>query len=310
MELIEILFPIVAITTAGYFIRLKSYLSDTDGLSLEKVSFNILIPCLLFFGTATADFPETIDWTLLGGFYISVLIVYLFGMLIARLLYTYSLTELSVIGMGSSYSNVTIIGIPLCLQVFGNAAFLPIFIIISIHNILLFGFGVLVAGARKDSSSTVLQHLTLLLKDILRNPIIVSLLSGMLVNLSNIRLYVPLASALSLISQAAVPMALFTLGGALTRYKIAGNVNSALIMVLLKLLLLPFLVWLFVFHVFDVDPLWAGTAVLLSATPVGISPYIFSIKYRACESQIASAIVSSSSFSIITISGFILLING
>ena len=305
MELIDTISPIVAIAIAGYFVRLKHYLSDADGVTLEKVSFNLLIPCLLFFGTATAEFPHTIDWSLLGGFYISVLIVYLLGMLIAKILFSYSLVELSVIGMGSSYSNVTIIGIPLCLQVFGSAAFLPIFIIISIHNILLFGFGVLVAGAKKNSSSSLLQHLGLIIKDIFKNPIIVSLLAGMLVNLLNIPLYTPLLSALSLTSQAAVPMALFTLGGALTRYKIAGNINCSIIMVFLKLLLLPTLVYLFVFQIFDVDPLWAGTAVLLAATPVGISPYIFSLKYRACESQVASAIVISSIF---TVSAFILVI--
>ncbi len=308
MELLGTIFPVIAIALIGYFIRQKNILSDSDGVAIEKVAFNFLIPCLLFNGTATTVFPEIIDWSLLSGFYISIFFVYLLGMLIAKLFFSYNNVQCSVFGMGGAYSNVTVIGIPFCIQVFGDEAFLPLFIIISTHNILLFTFGTIIAESKKESSTSILRHLVFVVKDLITHPITGSLLAGVFVNLLNIPLHIALLNTLDLIAQAASPMALFALGGALTRYKITGDMHKTMIIVVMKLLLLPVLVYIFLFHIFQVNPLWAGTAVLLAAMPTGIGPYVFSLKYRACESQITSAVVITAMLSVFTSSMFILLI--
>ncbi len=308
MGLLGTIFPVIAIAVIGYFIRQKNILSDRDGVAIEKVAFNFLIPCLLFNGTATTIFPEFIDWNLLGGFYISIIFVYLLGMLIGKFFFSYNNIECSVFGMGGAYSNVTVIGIPFCIQVFGDDAFLPLFIIISTHNIILFTFGTIIAEAKKESSTSISRHLVFVIKDLITHPITGSLLAGVIVNLLNIPLHTAILSTLDLIAQAASPMALFALGGALTSYKITGDMHKTMIIVSMKLVLLPTMAYLFLFHVFQVNPLWAGTAVLLSAMPTGIGPYVFSLKYRACESQIASAVVITAMLSILTTSFFILLV--
>lgn len=308
MALLGTIFPVIAIALIGYFVRQRKFLSDCDGVAIEKVAFNFLIPCLLFNGTATTIFPEFIDWNLLGGFYISIFFVYLLGMLIGKLFFSYNNIECSVFGMGGAYSNVTVIGIPFCIQVFGDQAFLPLFIIISTHNILLFTFGTIIAEAKKESSTSIMRHLALVVKDLITHPITGSLLAGVIVNLLNIPIHITLLNTLDLLAQAASPMALFALGGALTRYKITGDIHKTMLIVGMKLLLLPTMVYIFLFHVFQVNPLWAGTAVLLSAMPTGIGPYVFSLKYRACESQIASAVVITAMLSIFTSSVFILLV--
>ena len=309
MEVIQTILPVVAIALTGYVFLWKNILSSSEGLTLEKVSFNIFIPCLLFYGTATADFPDHIEWNLLAGFYIPVFIVYLVAMLMGRLLFSYELVQQSVFGMGAAYSNITIVGIPLCLQLFGEEAFLPLFIIISIHNIVLFGFGIIVAEIKRDSTSTIIRHVFQIFKSFLTNPLTCSLIAGITINILNISIYSPLLGAVNLMSQAAVPLSLFSLGGALTRYKIRGDIRASMVLVILKLVLLPVMVWVFVFQLFSINPVWAGTAVILASTPVGISPYIFSRRYQACESQIASAVVLSSVGSVFAASLFILLVS-
>ena len=153
-----------------------------------------------------------------------------------------------------------------------------------------------------------MRHLVFVVKDLITHPITGSLLAGVIVNLLNIPLHIALLNPLDLIAQAASPMALFALGGALTRYKITGDMHKTLTIVIMKLILLPTMVYIFLFHVYQVNPLWAGTAVLLSSMPTGIGPYVFSLKYRACESQIASAVVITAMLSVVTSSFFILLV--
>jgi malonate transporter len=308
MAVIQTILPVIVIALTGYIFQWKKIISSSEGLTLEKVSFNIFIPSLLFYGTATADFPDRIEWSLLAGFYIPVFIIYLSAMLIGKIFFSYKPAQLSVFGMGASYSNITIVGIPLCLQLFGGEAFLPLFIIISIHNILLFGFGIIVAESKRDSTSTIIRHIFQIFKSFLKNPLTCSLVAGISINILNISIYPPLLNAVNLMSQAAIPMSLFSLGGALTRYKISGELSAPIVLLLLKLIALPSLVWFFVFHLFEINEIWAGTAVILASTPVGISPYIFSRRYQACESQIASAVVLTSALSVVTASLFILLI--
>ena len=308
MALLGTIFPVIVIALIGYFVRQRNVISDADSIGIEKVAFNFLIPCLLFNGTATTVFPDFIDWGLLSGFYISILAVYLLGMLIGKLFFAFNNVQNSVFGMAGAYSNVTVIGIPFCIQVFGDEAFLPLFIIISTHNILLFTFGTVIAEAKKESSTSILRHLAIVIKDLITHPITGSLLAGVIVNLLNIPLHIVILNTLDLIAQAASPLALFALGGALTRYKIRGNMRGTMTIVILKLILLPALVYISLFHIFQVDPLWAGTAVLLSSMPIGIGPYVFSLKYRTCESLIASGVVISAMLSVFTSSFFILLV--
>lgn len=110
----------------------------------------------------------------------------------------------------------------------------------------------------------------------------------------------PLEYSITLLSQAAVPAPLFVLGASLNKYKMRGNISPALV-VALKMLLLPLIVWLFVFRVFSVDPLWASTALLTAAMPIGISVYVFSQKYQKYEAPIATGIVPSTVLSVVTL---------
>jgi predicted permease len=308
MHLLSTIFPVIAITVIGYLTRRKQIVSEANGAIFEKIAFNFLIPCLLFNGTATVVFPDIIDWRLIGGFYSSILIVYFLGIMAGKFFFSFNNVEYSVFGMGAAYSNVTVIGIPYCLQVFGEDAFLPLFMLISTHNIVLFSLGTIIAEAKKESSTSILRHLILIVKDVVTNPITGSLLAGIVVNLLNIPLHSSILNTLGLVAQAASPMSLFALGGALTRYRITGDIYGTMTIVVLKLLMLPVLVYTFLFHIFEVTPLWAATAVVLASMPIGISPYVFSIKYRACESQIASSIVIATLLSVFTSSFFVLLV--
>jgi hypothetical protein len=304
MHLFEAIFPIMAIAAFGYCARRREWLSSSEAAAVERLSFWFLIPCLLFLGTATAAFPATMDWYYLLAFYLSVALVYALGMLLGRLLFGYDLREQSVFGMGGAYSNVTVLGIPLTVEVLGEGAFVPLFIIIAVHNLLLFTLGTILAECRNTAGAALRAHLLRVGREMLLNPISGSLLGGALWNLSGLPLYAPLANTLELLSRAAVPGALFALGAALTRYHIRGDIPAALVMVTLKLLVLPLVMWAMMSFAFTIDQDWTNTAVLLSCMPVGISVYVFSRRYESCETPAAAAIVLSSFGALLSITAF------
>jgi predicted permease len=64
-----------------------------------------------------------------------------------------------------------------------------------------------------------------------------------------------------------------------------------------------------VFECFELDPLWAKTAVMVAAMPVAINAYIFSQKYQELQAAIASAIFLSTLAGILTLSVWITVLN-
>lgn len=302
MYIIETLFPIVAIATLAWLSARRQLVSDGEVRALEKITFNFFIPCMLFFGTATADLPKDLDWNLLWAYYLAIFIVYIAGILIAYFHFGSGPARLGVFGMGCAYPNVTILGIPICLELLGEAAFVPIFMIITIHNLLIFSFGTIIAELKREEGKAISAHVWSVFKGVVKNPISGSLVLGALVNFVGLSLYQPLLESLELISRAAIPAALMALGAGMNRYRIRGEIPMALVITAMKLLVLPGLVWFFTTLVFAIDPLWAQTAVLLSCMPVGISVYVFSIRYRCCEDLAATSIALSCILSVISIS--------
>ena len=74
------------------------------------------------------------------------------------------------------------------------------------------------------------------------------------------------------------------------------------------MLVQPALVWFFTGVVFEMDFLLVQTAVLLSCMPVGISVYVFTIRYRCLEDLAATSIVMSCLMSVFSITLFALLL--
>jgi malonate transporter len=301
MEVFETVFPIIAIALAGYGAAKKGLFSSQECDALYKFAFTCLIPSLLFISTARAELPESMAWPLLFSYYVGVVAVYFVAVVVGRVLYGYEATEQSVFGMGAAYSNATIIGIPVCSLALGQESLIPLLIIISVHNVGLYTIGILLAERNTLSLATLGKDFLALLKQLVANPITGSLIAGGVVNLSGLTLYAPLAETFSLLGQAAVPAALFVLGTLLARYKVGGQIGPALVLSGLKLIVLPLSVWLLVFKVTPLDPLWASTALLTSAMPVGVSAYFFSLRYEACEATVATAILVSTVGSVLTL---------
>jgi hypothetical protein len=180
--------------------------------------------------------------------------------------------------------------------------------LIALNNLLILSFGTVIAELKREEAGALRAHLFTIGKGLVKNPISGSLIAGAAINLVGVPIYQPLLESLELLSRAAIPAALMALGAGLNRYRIHGEIPMALVLTGMKLLVLPGLVWLLTFFVLDLDILWAQTAVLLSCMPVGITVYVFSMRYRCCENLVATAIALSCMLSVFSISFYAFLL--
>ncbi len=301
MAIVEPILPAILLPVIGYFcvhLRLLD-IKDMDGLS--DIMLKLLIPALLFINTATAKIPAGIGIEFLAAYYIPVFIVFCLAYLLSRHLLKSDTKKGSVFAIGASYTNATIIGLPITLYGLGEAALVPLFVIVSIHNLTLFFVGMVFAELNTTSINTLFKKLQSSLRRFLLYPITLSLILGGLVNLSGIQLPFFIHAPIDIISQAAIPAALLVLGASFKKYKIQGAILPAMTMAMFKLIALPILVAFFSFFVFDIVFLWAATAVLVSAMPMAINSYVFAKKYETYENAVSSGIIISTFFALITI---------
>lgn len=302
MIIVEIMLPIILISLFGYVIARKHMLSPQQCDVVSRCTFYIFIPSLLFLSSATAEFSSPFNWLFFISYYLGVVLVFIASCLFSRVYLGMSQNDQGAFAVACSYSNTTIVGIPVCLYVVGEKAITPLFILISVHTLLVFTMGLLVSEWSSNKARTIYVQISFLVKSLVFNPIIVSLLLGSAVNISGISLNLHVESTLGFISQAALPLSLFVLGSSLNQYGLYRIDFSTMALVVFKLMILPLAVWWLSFYVFSVDIMWASVALLISAMPVGINAYFFSAQHAKNKDVIGSSILISTLLSIVTLS--------
>jgi malonate transporter len=295
----EVIFPIFAIAMGGYLVAYKQILSPQDIHGLSRFVFVIAFPILLFNSFANMEMPTQINWKFLFSYYLVVFVTFSLGMFIDKRAFSGTLKEQVIFALGSSYSNLILVGLPIISSGFGEQGILPLFMIVSVHSATFFSLStVLIERGNHGGNLSGVDIARQTLKDLIRNPIILSLVLGLGINFTRIPIPQPVGDALDLFSRAALPCALFMLGASLNEYKVSGHLAEAGTIVGLKMILQPLLVWVMVFLVFHLDPLWGSVAVLGAGMPIGINTYLFAQLYQANTKTLSTAILLSSIFAI------------
>ncbi|GIU48517.1 malonate transporter [Shewanella sairae] len=301
MSTLSIILPLLLMASLGYFFTVRETFTKEHIAGISQFTFYLSIPAFLFINMYQADLAKSFDPKSLASFYLPVLLIYA----VSATLYAWLNRDLPstntpsvVFGLGCSYSNTILVGLPVIVGALGEAMIGNVFAIITFHSALLFSL-TLVIGHKQDAEGVGLWSL---LKGIVFNPIVLSLSAGLALNLLQIPLVDELANGLTLLSTPALACALFVLGANLSFYKISQDWQLALTSSLIKLVLLPLCVYLVGLYGFNLGAENLAVVVLLSASPLGVNAYLIAMQVKALQSVIASTVVLSTMLSVITMS--------
>ena len=297
--LLEIILPIFLVVFIGFAVARAGMFDKKATEVLSRFVFNITLPLLLFHSLATVSLPEQIEWEFLLSYYLIALVLFAAGALTGKVGFAYDLRGQGLFGMGASYSNMVVLGLPIVLNAFGDAAILPMFLLISVHSALIFSLVTLFAEL--DGATGRWRELGATLRGIVTNPILLGLMAGLVFNLLGLTLPGPLEATVALLGDSALPTALFAVGATLSQYRLSGHYTEAMALVVLKIVAQPLLVWLLAFHVFHIDPIWGAVAVVAAGMPTGINSYLFAQRYGVAIEPMASAIVLSTLLTVGTV---------
>jgi len=181
---------------------------------------------------AKADFSEQVSPQLFAAFYLPVLTCYFLAYLICYFFYKRepfnkdgtsakkNSAACAVFALGASYSNNVIVGLPVLLAALGEQVIGIIFLIVTFHSAMLFALTSAIAAKAKSKHGTKQFNYLNFIKQTVNNPLIISILSGLIVNILGITLPDFLQDSLALISKPAIALALFILGASLAFYQV------------------------------------------------------------------------------------------
>ncbi|WP_114326549.1 AEC family transporter [Candidatus Colwellia aromaticivorans] len=315
MNIIAIISPLILVGLLGFICTKSRWLSREQLNTLSKFTFSISIPAFLFYQMAKADFSSDVSPQLFAAFYLPVLICYLIAWLINYYFYGHKVnkkTEQSshknsaasaVFALSASYSNNVIVGLPVLLAVIGEQVIIIVFLIVTMHSAMLFTLTAVLAAKNTNKEKNKNKYFYWLgfIKHTLNNPLIISILTGLLVNILGISLPDFLQESLTLIGKPAITLALFTLGGSLTFYHVRKELTFISIACVSKLILLPILVYITTHYIFSLQPLTITVLVILSACPTAVNAYLIALTHQQHQQTVAGTVVVSTLLSTITI---------
>jgi malonate transporter len=299
MAILQAVLPVFAIAGLGYFIAARKLMSTRDIDGLSRFVFSIALPVLLFESMATSDAFLEPYWPFFLLFYGVSFFIFGFGLFVGRRAFSLSPAEQGLYGLGSSYSNLVLVGLPIIASGLGEAAVMPLLLLASVQNLLLFPLVSLVANA-DQRESRLAKRIVQSVRRVVTNPIVASLLLGMAFRLLSLQIPLLLATPIDLLGQAGIPSALFVLGASLHRYEATRLSREALTMVLIKMLLQPALVWVLATNVLYLEPLWVAVAVMAAGMPTGVNAYMLAEQMGTGQRTIAASIWVSTVFAILS----------
>jgi predicted permease len=299
-SLIDVILPVFLVIGAGYLATRRGYFQADHVDALMKFTQSFAIPCLLFRAIATLDLSASFDPRLLISFYTGAAICFSLGMIGARLIFRRDWEDCVAIGFCCLFSNSVLLGLPITERAYGADNLTGNYAIIAFHSPFCYGLGITVMEIVRNKGAGGIATVKSVFSAMFKNVLILGIALGFVTNLSGLWIPQAVDEALSLVIRAALPTALFALGGVLVQYRPEGDLRAIGFVCAISLMVHPALVWS-MGTALKVQPDLFRSAVLNAAMAPGFNAYIFANMYGRAKRVAASSVLIATGSCILTV---------
>lgn len=304
--LLDVILPVFLVIGFGFAMARAQLVGEggVDGIMTFAQTF--ALPCLLFRSVATLDLAQAYQPALMVAFYAGALTGFAAGFLGARHLFGRDLPDAVAIGFACLFSNSLLLGTAITERAYGPAALAGNFAIISVHSPLFYALGITAMElARSRGAGLPVAQLSRQIGGaILRQPLVIGILLGFAVNLGGLPVPAFVMAGVDMMAQAAIPAALFGLGGVLVRYRIGGDGATIAFVCGVSLVLHPAITY-GLGRAFGLDVSGLRSAVVTAAMAPGVNAFLFASLYGVAMRVNASAVLAGTALSVVTVWGWL-----
>ncbi len=294
--------PFFMLIGVGYGAGRTRFFTPEATAYLTKFVFYFALSAMLFRFSANLSLADILNWPFIFAYLAGTGAVYIVAT-IAAMRRGARVAEAAVEAQCAVIGNVGFLGIPMLALLLGERAVGPIMLVLAV-DLIVFGslIVILITGSRDGRMSP--KILVTVAVGLIKNPMIVSIMLGLIVSANAIPIPAPINEFLTILGGAATPGALFAIGASLAS-KSAERVIVAGWLSVCKLILHPAAVAIAALFIFDIDPYAAGVMIAAAALPVAGNVYIIAQHYGVAPARVSAAILFSTMASVLTVSAVI-----
>ena len=268
MNVITALVPVFALIALGAILHRTRFIDEPSWRAVERVTYYVLFPCFLFNAIAVADFTGQpvgrLALVLVGAIAVMALLVYALHPVLKLEGPAFS----SIFQGALRFNSYVAIGAIAAMLGPKGVALSAIAVAIMVPLLNTLCVSVLVRHAN-DSES----NLAMFARQSVQNPLIMSCLAGIAVQIVGVPLPAILATTVEMIGKAALPLGLLAVGASLDLADARARPEPVIVATVLRLLVMPLFVALGA-QLVGVTGIAKTAALICAAVPGASSSYI------------------------------------
>ena len=298
--------PFIGITLIGYILGYIKIFDLQKARIFNLFSFYIAVPALIVKLVALSDIGE-IDLTQISSYFLMQLTSGIIAFLLTKNIFRRSTPESIIWSLTVALSNHVILVLPIAEIFFGGST------VTQISSIILMDSVILLSVISFFLELTVKKKIKLIqfLKNLILNPMILAILIGLFIRISNINIdETPFEYILSRLAACVMPVGLFAIGIILSFYTRELFNKLTISISILKLIISPIILLFFGYTFYNLsNPTEIAGALLVSIGPCGATAIVMCSAYNVSPQNIIKAIFISTFASIFTFLFTINLLN-
>jgi predicted permease len=298
MQVISTIIPIFAVVILGWFARRRGFIPQEFLAPANRLVYYLAIPALIFRAVSRASFRTEFNPTVLLVTLLSAVIAYLSAWLIGRQTH-WQPGRIGTFVQCSAHGNLGYIGLPVAFYFIGESGFVKASILAGFLMILQNILSVLALQAYAVTGDGSARKLRLVIENLIRNPVIVSALTGVTASIFQLPIPSTIDRFLEILGGLAPPMSLLLIGASLSLQVMRKNLFPVLGSVIIKIIALPVMGLTF-FMLIKVNTADYLPGLILLATPTATVAYVMSKEMHGDDEFAVAAISTSTIFSAAT----------
>lgn len=303
---INVTMPIFLVMVIGYILKQIGMLNDNFVTVANKFNFKVTLPFMLFEDIAGVDIKVVFDikYVLFCAIVSTICFWVVWGT--AKLLVR-DKTIRGAFVQSSFRGSAAVMGLAFIQNIYGSSAMGPLMIVSAVPLYNIFSVIVLTFEANDSTGIDKKAKIRQAGINICKNPIILSILAGLIVGLLGIQFPTLVNKTVSNVAQMATPLALITIGAGFEGRKALAKIAPTMAASMIKLVLQPL--------VFLPVAAWMGFSgekmiaiLIMLASPTTPSCYIMAKSMNNDEVLTASVIVTTTLMAAFTLTGWIFLL--
>lgn len=303
---INVTMPIFLVMVIGYILKQIGMLNDNFVTVANKFNFKVTLPFMLFKDIAGVDIKAVFDikYVLFCAIVSTICFWVVWGT--AKLLVR-DKTIRGAFVQSSFRGSAAVMGLAFIQNIYGSSAMGPLMIVSAVPLYNIFSVIVLTFEANDSTNIDKKAKIRQAGMNICKNPIILSILAGLIVGLLGIQFPMLVNKTISNVAQMATPLALITIGAGFEGRKALAKIAPTMAASTIKLVLQPL--------VFLPVAAWMGFSgekmiaiLIMLASPTTPSCYIMAKSMNNDEVLTASVIVTTTLMAAFTLTGWIFLL--